>query len=360
MIMSDTVVVTGGAGFIGSTLVRHLAGEVDRKVVVADKLTYASNLASLAPVSDRPGYRFVQVDICDREAMEHLLADVRPAAIMHLAAESHVDRSITGPAAFIQTNILGTQILLEAARGYWDKLAPDDQARFRFLHVSTDEVYGSLEPGQFFTEATRYDPRSPYSASKAASDHLVSAWHETYGLPTLITNCSNNYGPYHFPEKLIPLVILNALEGNSLPVYGDGRQERDWLFVDDHVRALVLVLEKGRVGETYIVGARAPMYNICVVEQICDILDRLSPGSAPRRRLITFVPDRPGHDRRYAIDPAKIERELGWHPAETFLTGIEKTVKWYLESEHWWRPLREKVYAGQRLGLIQGNAHSQA
>ena len=360
MIMSDTVVVTGGAGFIGSALVRHLVGELDRKVVVADKLTYASNLASLAQVSDRPGYQFVQADICDSEAMEHLLAVVRPAAIMHLAAESHVDRSITGPAAFIQTNILGTHILLEAARGYWDKLAPDDQARFRFLHVSTDEVYGSLEPGQFFTEATPYDPRSPYSASKAASDHLVSAWHETYGLPTLITNCSNNYGPYHFPEKLIPLIILNALEGEALPVYGDGHQERDWLFVDDHVRALVLVLEKGRIGETYIVGARAPMHNICVVEQICDILDRLRPASAPRRRLITFVPDRPGHDRRYAIDPVKIERELGWHPAETFSTGIEKTVKWYLESEHWWRPLREKVYAGQRLGLIQGNAHAQA
>ncbi len=356
MLMSGAVIVTGGAGFIGSALVRHLVDELNREVTVVDKLTYAANLASLTPVADRPGYRFVQADICDRETINRIFNEVRPAAVMHLAAESHVDRSITGSAAFIHTNILGTHSLLEAARAYWDRLRTDEQSRFRFLHVSTDEVYGSLEAGRFFTEETPYDPRSPYSASKAASDHLVAAWHETYGLPTLITNCSNNYGPYHFPEKLIPLIILNALEGKSLPVYGDGRQERDWLFVDDHVRALVLALEKGRTGQTYIVGGRAPMQNLEVVERICEILDGLRPMGEPRQRLIEFVPDRPGHDRRYAIDPVKIESELGWRPLETFATGIEKTVRWYLESEHWWRPLRDKVYSGQRLGLIEGKA----
>ncbi len=360
MLMSDAIIVTGGAGFIGSALVRHLVDELNRQVTVVDKLTYAANLASLAPVADRQGYRFIRADICDPEAISRIFEEVRPAAVMHLAAESHVDRSITGSAAFVHTNILGTHILLEAARAYWDKLRADEQGRFRFLHVSTDEVYGSLAPGRFFTEETPYDPRSPYSASKAASDHLVAAWHETYGLPTLITNCSNNYGPYHFPEKLIPLIILNALEEKSLPVYGDGRQERDWLFVGDHVRALVLALQKGRPGETYIVGGRAPMQNIAVVERVCDILDDLRLAVRPRRRLIEFVPDRPGHDRRYAIDPVKIENELGWRPLETFATGIEKTVRWYLESEHWWRPLREKVYSGQRLGLIGGKAAARA
>jgi dTDP-glucose 4,6-dehydratase len=349
--MSQSIIVTGGAGFIGSALVRHLAGDLERPVVVIDTLTYAATLSSLAPVSSLPGFRLIQADICDRVKMDHTFAQVRPRAVMHLAAETHVDRSIDGSSEFVRTNVLGTHTLLEAARAYWSSLSPEDQGRFRFLHVSTDEVFGTLEPGQFFTEKTAYAPRSPYAASKAASDHLVSAWHETYGLPTLITNCSNNYGPYHFPEKLIPLTILNALEGKALPVYGDGQHERDWLFVDDHVRALILVLEKGRAGETYTIGGRAPMRNLDAVHRICDLLDELRPSEAPRRQLITFVPDRPGHDRRYAIDPAKIEKELGWRALESFHTGIEKTVRWYLESEHWWLPLRDKVYSGQRLGL---------
>lgn len=345
------VIVTGGAGFIGSALTRHLVGRLGWRVTVVDKLTYAASLGSLAPVADKPGYRLVKADICDRQSMDRILAEVRPDAIMHLAAESHVDRSITGSAEFITTNVVGTHTLLEAARGYWTGLAGAERDGFRFLHVSTDEVYGSLEPGAFFTEATPYDPRSPYSASKAASDHLVAAWHETYGLPTVITNCSNNYGPYHFPEKLIPLVILNALEGKPLPVYGDGRQERDWLYVDDHVRALVLALEKGRLGATYIVGGRAPRRNLEVVERICDVLDKLRPTANPRRSLITFVADRPGHDRRYAIDPSRIERELGWRAEQTFETGIESTIAWYLDREDWWGPLRRGVYGGQRLGL---------
>jgi dTDP-glucose 4,6-dehydratase len=320
-------------------------------VVVVDKLTYAATPSSLSSVSGRSGFRFVHADICDRTKMDGIFAQVRPCAVMHLAAESHVDRSIDGSSAFVRTNVAGTHTLLEAARTYWSSLSGEEQGRFRFLHVSTDEVFGTLEPQQFFTEQTAYAPRSPYSATKAASDHLVSAWHGTYGLPTLITNCSNNYGPYHFPEKLIPLIILNALEGKALPVYGDGLQERDWLFVDDHVRALMLVLEKGRAGETYIIGGRAPMRNLDVVHRICDMLDELRPSRAPRRQLIAFVPDRPGHDRRYAIDPAKIENELGWRALESFHTGIEKTVRWYLGSEHWWQPLRNKVYSGQRLGL---------
>lgn len=352
MSITDTIVVTGGAGFIGSALVRHLVGTLGRPVVVVDKLTYAANLNSLAPVANNPGYRFVHADICDRASMDRVLAEAKPAAIMHLAAESHVDRSITGSGDFISTNVTGTHTLLEAARSFWNGLSEQDKKRFRFLHVSTDEVFGSLEPGEFFTEETPYDPRSPYSASKAASDHLVSAWHETYGLPTVTTNCSNNYGPYHFPEKLIPLIILNALDGKPLPVYGDGRQERDWLYVDDHVRALVLALEKGRLGQTYIIGGRAPRYNIDVVGEICGLLDRLRPQAAPYRNLISYVTDRPGHDRRYAIDPAKIENELGWRAQETFESGLERTVTWYLNSEAWWRPLRDKVYSGQRLGLV--------
>ncbi len=346
------IIVTGGAGFIGSAVCRYLVGERGIEVVNVDKLTYAANLQSLIPIADRPGYRFVKADICDRAAMEAVFAEARPDAIMHLAAESHVDRSITGSADFIRTNIVGTHTLLEAARGYWERLTGEARERFRFLHVSTDEVYGSLPPDGYFLETTPYDPRSPYSASKASSDHLVSAWHETYGLPVLVTNCSNNYGPYHFPEKLIPLVLLNALEEKPLPVYGDGQQVRDWLYVDDHVKALTLVLEKGRVGETYNVGGRAPMANLDVVQRICDILDDRRPCKAPRRNLITHVADRPGHDRRYAIDPTKIETELGWRASETFATGLARTIDWYLANEGWWRPLRDKVYSGTRLGLL--------
>ncbi len=301
------VIVTGGAGFIGSALVRYLVQHRNWHVTNVDKLTYAANLQSLSTVSGKRNYRFVLADICDAQAMDRVFSEIQPQAVMHLAAESHVDRSITGSAEFVRTNILGTHVLLEAARRYWTGL--NDQARknFRFLHVSTDEVYGSLPADGFFVETTPYDPRSPYSASKASSDHLVSAWRETYGLPALTTNCSNNYGPYHFPEKLVPLVILNALENKPLPVYGDGRQVRDWLYVEDHVKALTLVVEKGRIGETYNIGGRAPMENIAIVQQICDILDALRPGRKSRRGLITLVQDRPGHDRRYAIDPTKIE-----------------------------------------------------
>ena len=347
------VVVTGGAGFIGSALCRYLVAAKGWQVVNVDALTYAANLASLSSIERQSGYRFVKADICDRAAMDRVLSESQPDAIMHLAAESHVDRSITGSAEFITTNIVGTHTLLEAARAYWSALSEPCKSEFRFLHVSTDEVYGSLGTDGYFLETTPYDPRSPYSASKAASDHLVSAWHGTYGLPTVITNCSNNYGPYHFPEKLIPLVILNALEGKPLPVYGDGLQTRDWLYVDDHAKALALVVEKGRVGQTYNVGGRAPMQNLTVVQSICDILDRWRPTDRPRRSLITYVKDRPGHDRRYAIDPTKIETELGWRSLETFDTGIEKTVRWYLDNPSWWQPLRLGVYSGERLGLVE-------
>ncbi|MBS0231918.1 MAG: dTDP-glucose 4,6-dehydratase [Proteobacteria bacterium] len=350
------VVVTGGAGFIGSALVRHLVRDRGWDVLNVDKLTYAANLQSLSSVSEKANYRLARTDICDSVAIHRLFAEFRPDAVMHLAAESHVDRSISSSAEFIKTNILGTHVLLEAARQYWAGLPKDRSDRFRFLHVSTDEVYGTLGEDGLFTESTAYDPRSPYSASKASSDHLVSAWRETYGLPTLITNCSNNYGPYHFPEKLIPLVLLNALERKPLPVYGDGRQVRDWLFVEDHVKALTAVLERGRVGETYNVGGRAPMENLAVVERICDLLDVFAPGERSRRSLITFVPDRPGHDRRYAIDPTKIETELGWRAEKTFDTGIAATVEWYLNNEWWWRPLRENVYSGARLGLLATSA----
>lgn len=353
------VIVTGGAGFIGSALVRHLVRDRGFDVLNVDKLTYAANLHSLAPVSDRTNYHFVKADICDPTAIHRVFADFHPDAIMHLAAESHVDRSISSSAEFITTNILGTHVLLEASRKYWSELPGPRRDAFRFLHISTDEVYGSLADGEFFTESTAYDPRSPYSASKASSDHLVSAWHETYGLPTLITNCSNNYGPYHFPEKLIPLIILNALERRPLPVYGDGRNVRDWLYVEDHVKALTAVLERGRIGETYNVGGRAPTENITVVERICDLLDAHRRDGEPRRNLITFVPDRPGHDRRYAIDPTKIEAELGWRAERTFDAGIAATVDWYLHNAWWWRPLRDTVYSGTRLGLIETPAQAE-
>ncbi|MFN3743124.1 MAG: dTDP-glucose 4,6-dehydratase [Hyphomicrobiaceae bacterium] len=346
------VVVTGGAGFIGSTLCRHLVAEQGFEVVNIDCLTYAANLRSLDPIANRAGYRLVRANIRDRMAMDAILAQAGPDAIMHLAAESHVDRSITGPGSFIETNIVGTYTLLEAARAYWQGLSEAKRRTFRLLHVSTDEVFGSAAPDAFFHEATPYAPNSPYAASKAAADHLVRAWHETYGLPTLTALSSNNYGPYQFPEKLIPNMLIKALEGSSLPIYGDGRNERDWLFVEDHVRALLLVLQRGRVGETYAIGARAPRRNIEVVEKVCETLDRLRPAARPYREQITFVADRPGHDRRYAIDPTKIARELGWRAETTFECGIARTVTWYLDNESWWRPLRDSVYRGERLGLV--------
>jgi dTDP-glucose 4,6-dehydratase len=346
------ILVTGGAGFIGSAVCRHLVLEKRWDVLNLDKLTYAANLASLSAVQDDPHYRFVKGDICDRSTVDALFSDFAPDAVMHLAAESHVDRSISGSTEFIRTNVIGTHTLLEAARAYWSSLAGEARERFRFHHISTDEVYGSLGPAEFFHEFTPYDPRSPYSASKAASDHLVNAWHHTYGLPIVISNCSNNYGPFHFPEKLIPLIILNALEGKPLPVYGDGQNIRDWLYVDDHVRALVLVLTKGRVGHKYNVGGRNERTNLQVVQTVCDLLDELLPINHSRRELINFVADRPGHDRRYAIDPSRIERELGWAAKETFETGLRKTVQWYIDHPDWWQPLRTKVYGGERLGLI--------
>jgi dTDP-glucose 4,6-dehydratase len=346
------VLITGGAGFIGSAFCRHLAANEGWDILNVDKLTYAANQRSLDVVKALPNYRFVRADICDRETLDALFADFAPEAVAHLAAESHVDRSITGSAEFIRTNVLGTHVLLEAARAYWSRLSADLRGRFRFLHISTDEVFGSLGPTGYFTEQTSYDPRSPYSASKAASDHLVRAWHETYGLPTLISNCSNNYGPYHFPEKLIPLTILNALEGKPLPVYGDGQNIRDWLYVEDHVYALTLALLKGRPGQSYNVGGRSERTNLQVVHAICDLVDELSPMGHSRRELIRFVADRPGHDRRYAVDASKIQSELGWRPAETFESGLRKTIRWYLDNEAWWQPLRDRVYSGERLGLI--------
>ena len=354
--MSRTIIVTGGAGFIGSAVCRYLIGNTKASVVVVDKLTYAANLNSLAPVADNPRYSFVQADVADRAAMDDVFSAHRPDAVMHLAAESHVDRSITGSDAFIQTNIMGTYTLLEAARAYWSGCTGEKRDGFRFLQVSTDEVYGSLGGDGLFREDTRYDPSSPYSASKAASDHLAVAWYRTYGLPVVISNCSNNYGPYHFPEKLIPLVILNGLEGKELPVYGDGSNIRDWLYVDDHARALELILRAGKPGEAYNVGGRNERTNLSVVERICDTLDQLRPANKPRRELIRFVMDRPGHDQRYAIDATKLKNELGWTAQENFETGIEKTVRWYLDNAAWWQPLREKVYAGQRLGLVETEA----
>jgi dTDP-glucose 4,6-dehydratase len=344
------IIVTGGAGFIGSAVCRHLVLHEGFDVLNIDKLTYAANLASLEPVKGHPRYHFLKADICDRKAIDAALAAFRPDAVMHLAAESHVDRSITGSAEFIRTNVVGSYELLEAARAYWRSLPPRNA--FRFLQVSTDEVYGSLGPSGYFVEGTPYDPRSPYAASKAAGDHFVRAWHETYGFPGLISNCSNNYGPYHFPEKLIPLVVLNALEGKPLPVYGDGLNIRDWLYVEDHARALVLVLTQGRLGAKYNVGGRSERTNLQVVHTICDTLDDLVPTGRSRRDLIKFVTDRPGHDRRYAIDPSQIETELGWRATETFETGLRKTIQWYLDNRAWWQPLRDGVYGGERLGLI--------
>ena len=344
------VIVTGGAGFIGSALVRHLVLVKGYDVLTIDALTYAGCVASLKEVEGRNIHRFLQANICDRAAVDTAIAEFRPNRIMHLAAESHVDRSITGAADFIQTNVIGTFTMLEAARGYWNGLEREAKAAFRFLHVSTDEVYGSLGGKGLFEETTPYDPSSPYSASKAASDHLAKAWERTYGLPVVVSNCSNNYGPYHFPEKLIPLTILNALEGRPLPVYGKGNNIRDWLYVDDHARALDLIIEKGVPGETYNVGGRNERQNIEVVRHICAVLDDLRPIDCPREGLIELVTDRPGHDARYAIDATKLETELGWRAQENFNSGIEKTVRWYLDNEWWWRPLRER-YDGQRLGL---------
>jgi dTDP-glucose 4,6-dehydratase len=346
------VIVTGGAGFIGSALVRYLVLERGYEVLNVDALTYAGYLPSLKSVEGEPKYRFVHANICDRATMDRAIAEFRPDRIMHLAAESHVDRSITGAADFINTNVVGTFTLLEAARAYWSGLEPDERDHFRFLHVSTDEVYGSLGDAGLFTEETPYDPSSPYSASKAASDHLAKSWHRTYGLPVVVSNCSNNYGPYHFPEKLIPLTILNALAGERLPVYGKGENVRDWLFVEDHARALDLIAEKGRPGETYNVGGRNERRNIEVVRKICSVLDELAPANRPREELIEFVTDRPGHDARYAIDASKLEAELGWRAREDFDSGIAKTVQWYLENDWWWRPLRDR-YKGERLGLLK-------
>lgn len=346
------VLLTGGFGFIGSAVVRHLLANTDAEVVNVDVMTYAASPASLAMHAADPRHRHIRADICDPEAMRAVFRDHRPDCVMHLAAESHVDRSIDGPAAFIRTNVVGTQVLLEAARDYWSTLPAAEKAAFRFHHVSTDEVFGSLYPGDApFTPETPYDPRSPYSASKAASDHLVRAWHHTYGMPTFVSNTTNNYGPWQFPEKLIPLVTLNALEGKPLPVYGKGDNVRDWLHVEDHAAALVLALMKGEPGATYCIGPRQERTNLEVVRAICATLDRLRPDPAgPRERLITFVQDRPGHDFRYAMDPSGAEAALGWRPRFDFESGLEHTIRWYLDNEAWWRPIRDKAYAGQRLG----------
>ena len=358
------VLVTGGAGFIGSAVIRHIIENTKDSVINLDKLTYAGNLESLSSVDKNERYTFEQVDICDRAELDRVFLTYKPDAVMHLAAESHVDRSITGPAEFIQTNIVGTYTLLEAAREYWNALSDSEKIAFRFHHISTDEVYGDLphpdeqvSSGQgkelpLFTEVTPYAPSSPYSASKASSDHLVRAWLRTYGFPTIITNCSNNYGPYHFPEKLIPLVILNALEGKSLPIYGKGDQIRDWLYVDDHARALYKVVTEGKVGETYNIGGHNEKQNIEVVQTICSILDELVPKKSNYSEQIAFVTDRPGHDRRYAIDSSKIGKELNWAPLETFETGLRKTVQWYLDNKKWCQNVQDGSYKRERLGEI--------
>jgi dTDP-glucose 4,6-dehydratase len=350
------VMVTGGAGFIGSAVCRLFVGELGIAVLNLDKLTYAANPASLQPIAAEPGYSFRQGDICDRALVAALLRSFQPDAILHLAAESHVDRSIDGPGAFIRTNIEGTYALLEAALDYWRQLPGEDRARFRFHHVSTDEVFGSLGATGRFTERSPYRPNSPYSASKAASDHLARAWHETYGLPVVMSNCSNNYGPYHFPEKLIPLALLKALHGEPIPVYGTGENVRDWLYVEDHARALHAILTRGRVGESYNVGGNAERSNLEVVTRLCALLDEFRPAGRPHARLIEFVADRPGHDRRYAMDARKLRRELGWKPRESFESGLRKTVAWYLENRAWWEPIWSGRYAGARLGLAVGAA----
>jgi len=350
------ILITGGAGFIGSALIRYLLTETEHSVINVDKLTYAGNLESLQPIESSSRYSFEQADIGNAAKMEQLLREYRPDAIMHLAAESHVDRSIDGPAAFIETNIVGTYVLVEAARHYWQSLPEAKKAQFRFHHISTDEVYGDLsDDDSLFTEQTSYAPSSPYSASKASSDHIVRAWHRTYGLPIVVTNCSNNYGPYQFPEKLIPVVMLNALEGKSIPVYGNGQQIRDWLYVDDHARALVVVLEEGKIGETYNIGGHNEKTNLSVVQTLCRILDELQPdkpgGISSYQGLITYVKDRPGHDLRYAIDATKIADRLGWTPKETFETGMKKTVQWYLDNLDWCRHIQDGSYRRERLGL---------
>lgn len=350
------ILITGGAGFIGSAVIRHIIENTIDTVINVDKLTYAGNLDSLKAIASSDRYVFEHVDICNRAELDRVFHEHKPEAVMHLAAESHVDRSIDGPAAFIETNIVGTYTLLEATRHYWNELTQEKQQAFRFHHISTDEVYGDLEgTDDLFTETTSYEPSSPYSASKASSDHLVRAWLRTYGLPTIVTNCSNNYGPYHFPEKLIPLMILNALDGKPLPVYGDGMQIRDWLFVEDHARALYKVVTDGEVGETYNIGGHNEKANIEVVKIICSLLEELVPtkpaGVDLYLDLITYVTDRPGHDVRYAIDASKIERELGWKPEETFESGIRKTVEWYLNNKQWWSRVLDGSYAGERLGI---------
>lgn len=350
------ILVTGGAGFIGSAVVRQLIGEGDVEVCNVDKLTYAGNLHSLAAAGESPRHHFRQVDVCDGAELSSIFAEFRPDAVMHLAAESHVDRSIEGPAEFVRTNVLGTFTLLEAATGYWRSLRAEAKERFRFHHISTDEVFGSLGDSGRFCETTPYDPRSPYSASKASSDHLVRAWHHTHGLPVVLTNCSNNYGPFHFPEKLVPLVILKAIHNEPIPVYGTGLNVRDWLYVEDHARALRQVVERGTVGETYCIGGNSERTNLQVVESICDALDeqRPRPDGQSYRNQISFVTDRPGHDFRYAINADKIKKELAWEPRETFESGIVETVRWYLANEDWWGSLLARNNAGQRLGLVHG------
>jgi dTDP-glucose 4,6-dehydratase len=346
----NRIMVTGGSGFIGSAVCRYLVGVLGREVLNLDKLTYAGVPESLKEIEDSPLYRFEKADVCDKEAVSALFSDFQPDAVMHLAAESHVDRSIDGPSAFIETNIVGTYNMLECAREYWNALPADRKEAFRFHHISTDEVYGSLGAEGLFEETTSYDPRSPYSASKASSDHLVMAWFHTYGLPVVITNCSNNYGPYHFPEKLIPLVILNALDEKPLPIYGKGDNIRDWLYVEDHAKAVATVVESGKLGETYNVGGRNERTNLEVVEAICGMLDEIKPRSeGSYKNLITFVADRPGHDMRYAIDTTKLETELGWKAQESFATGIRRTVHWYLDNEWWWKPLRNNHHDIERL-----------